>query len=261
MDRHEFGAICKSRKLAWGTWITEFMTPHTIRTMARAGFDWLWLDNEHFQRTYETIQEVIHTSDQVGIISLLRVTQLDYALIAGALDMGVHGIIVPRVETAGQVREIVDCAKYPPVGKRGFGLRTTIFPHDRVTMTERIEDQNDHRFLIIQVESVRGVENIEAMLDEADGQIDAVFFGPDDFQMDIGKPDTPDAPELDAATRRIGEVCKERGISAGAPANTIDDTRLWIDRGFNLICYRSDHFFMAGAASRSIRQLRELEQG
>lgn len=260
MDRKTFREICRSRRLCWGTVIHEYLTPHTVRSFARAGYDWLWIDTEHSFPGYETVQEVIRTADDMGIVTLLRVTQDDYALIARALDLGVGGVIIPRVETPDQVSRAVDCAKYPPVGKRGFGIRPSVYGRLSMPMRERIEDQNDCRFLCIQLESPRAVENIEAMLDAGRGRIDAVFFGPADFQVSIGKPDVPDTPELDAAVRRVAEVCAARGVSNGVPVGTLTAARWWFERGFTLMTFSNDDSFLANTAAEARRALDELER-
>ena len=258
MDRQTFKRICRERRTCWGTCIVENMTPHVVRTMARAGFDWLWLELEHTHHGYETMQEIARTADDVGIITILRVPQMEYAFIARALDLGIGGLIVPRVETPEQARFIVDCAKYPPVGKRGFGIRSTVCGGKR-TMQERIEDQNNGRMLFLQVESRAGVENLEGMLDVTDGQVDAVVFGPTDFQMDIGLTDAPNAPEVDQAARKVAAICAGRGVSNGVPAGTPEHAETWRDRGFNLISVGHDDGFMAGAAARACAALGKLE--
>ena len=38
-----------------------------------------------------------------------------------ALDAGAHGILVPLLRTPDQVKAVVQNAKYPPKGIRGFG--------------------------------------------------------------------------------------------------------------------------------------------
>lgn len=259
MLRETFREICRNRRLSWGTVVIEYMTPQTVRTLAQAGYDWLWLEREHGHHSYGTIQEVVRTANDLGVLTLLRVTQTDYALIARALDLGLSGIIVPRVETPEQVRMILDYAKYPPVGKRGFGMRPSIWGRDAMTMQERIEDQNTCRFVVIQIESRLGVKNIEAMLDTAAGHVDAVFVGPADFQVDIGKPDTYPNPELDEAARRIANACATRGVSSGAPVGSVADAAWWIERGFNLITLGYDEGFMRRAAREDREALRAFE--
>ncbi len=259
MDRRSFGEVCRVRSVCWGTMMVEYLTPHTTRTLARAGYDWLWLDGEHGHHSYESMQAVIRTADDVGIIALVRVAQTDYSLIARALDMGADGVIVPRVETPEQVREIIDCAKYPPVGRRGFGIRPSVYGDWSISMRDRIEDQNNNRFLFIQLESRNAVNNIEDMLEEADGQLDGVFMGPADLLMDLGRPDEFDHPDLDRATRYVCEVCEQFGIASGSLAVNIEQARQWLECGCNLIPYGFDDAFLSESAAAARNTLRSLE--
>lgn len=261
MDRKTFREILRGRKPAWGTYVLEHMTPHTVRTLKRAGFHWLWVENEHSPHSYETIQEVVRTAEDVGMMSILRVTQGEYALIARALDMGVSGIIVPRVETPEQVRHYVDCAKYPPVGKRGFGIRASVFGATSISMRERIDDQNNRRFLFIQIESRLGVKNLEAMLEAGQGQIDAVLIGPADFQMDLGTADNFDAPELQEAIRIIPRICEKFGVSSGYPVRHLEEAKQRMAQGWNLINIGSDDSFMATAAEDAVMGLNAALKG
>ncbi len=225
--------------------------------MKRAGFDWLWIDGEHAAHSYETVRIAVQCAEDVGLISFFRVAQLEYPRIAQALDMGVSGIIIPRVETADQVRMAVECAKYPPVGKRGFGMRPSLFGVNHTTMNERIADQQG-RFLCIQIETPLGADNIEKLLDAGAGQLDAVFFGYADFQMALGRPDSPNDPELVDAIRRVAEACALRGISTGTPINNVEEARLWRSRGYNLLTYLNDDAFMSLYAERCREAVRDV---
>ncbi len=111
---------------------------------------------------------------------------------------------------------------------------------------------------MFQIESRLGVENIEAMLDVADGNVDIVIFGPSDFQMDMGKPDCPDDPELDAAARKVSEACRKRGISNCLPVTTLEDAKIWLDRGYNIISYGNDDMFMSNMAEACRKEVEGL---
>ncbi|MBX7259207.1 MAG: hypothetical protein K1Y02_22785 [Candidatus Hydrogenedentes bacterium] len=239
----------------------EHMTPPVVRTVARAGFEWLWIDNEHGHHSYETIYNVVRTAEDLGVATLLRVTQNDYAHIAQALDMAVTGIIVPRVETPEEVRQIIDFAKYPPVGKRGFGMRSSLFNKHKTTMAERLVDQNENRVVIVQLESPRAVGNLEAMLEVADGQLDGIFYGPADYQVTVGRIDNMNDPEVVAAAKHITDLSKKHGLSNGTPATSVETARHWRDLGFNLITWKSDDQLLADAAHEGREALRELENG
>ena len=51
---------------------------------------------------------------------VVRVRALDYSLIAGYLDSGAMGIMLPRVESPKDAKVMLSYMKYPPVGVRGL---------------------------------------------------------------------------------------------------------------------------------------------
>ncbi|MCC6794344.1 MAG: hypothetical protein IT366_04440 [Candidatus Hydrogenedentes bacterium] len=259
MTRQEFKKVARERRLCWGVVMLEHITPMMVRTFARAGYEWLWIDNEHGHQSYESLYNAIRTAEDVGIASILRVTSADYSLIAQAMDMAPTGIIVPRVETPEQVRHIIDCAKYPPIGKRGFGMRASLFGEHKINMRDRAADQQDTRFLAIQLESPRAVDNLDKIIEVAQGQLDGIFYGPADFQMVIGAPDQPEHPDVIAAAKLISSVSAKHNLSNGTPATSIATAKRWIELGFNMLTYKSDEQFLADAAYEAREELRALE--
>ena len=92
--------------------------------MARAGFDWLIIDLEHGAGT---------ESELLGQPSCGRARPDRRAgppqsgerlRIGRALDLGAHGIMVPRIDLAEQAREAISFMRYPPDGTRGLALST-----------------------------------------------------------------------------------------------------------------------------------------
>lgn len=247
MDCKTFKKICHDRTLSWGVVMWEHMEPQVVRTIARAGFEWIWIDNEHAYHSNDKLYQVIRTAEDLGIISLLRVRQAEYAFIAHAMDMAPSGIIVPRVESPEQMRRIVQAAKFPPVGQRGFGMRPSLFGKNAMSMKERIQIQNEERLLIVQLETPKAIDNIDAIVDAADGQVDALFYGPSDYQMSIGKPDNPFCDEVLDGAHRLIEFSKRHNLSNGLPTTSVEVAKRWRDAGFNLLTYKSDDQFLFDA--------------
>ena len=223
----------------------EHVTAMMVRTFARAGYEWLWIDNEHGHQSYETIYHAARTAEGVGIASIVRVTPDDYRRIAQAPDMGGTGIIVPRVETPEQVRHINDCAMYPPVGKRGFGMRASLFGEHKINMRDRAADQQDTRFLAIQLESPRGVENLEKIIEVAEGQLDGIFMvnGLSDGDWEAGLSDDPEVVARRGILQRVGQAQLSNGTRRRRSRR-----RSIGSSGFNMITYKSDEQFLADAA-------------
>ena len=77
-------------------------------------------------------------------------------------DVGAMGIMVPNVETEEQARTVVRSAKYPPVGFRGAGFGLAHDDYQGADPLATMRQANNELLLIAQIESVRGVENVES---------------------------------------------------------------------------------------------------
>lgn len=78
----------------------------------------------------------------------------------GALDSGAHGIVVPLLYTADDARRLVESAKFPPVGRRGFGSPFAMGSTGNVTGLEYLQQANDALLTIVQIETKEALENV-----------------------------------------------------------------------------------------------------
>ena len=53
---------------------------------------------------------------------IVRVADMEYSLVARALDCSAQGVVFPRVESPELLKQAISWTKFPPVGVRGFGL-------------------------------------------------------------------------------------------------------------------------------------------
>ena len=140
MTKNQAKARLKEGGTALGTMISEVWTDEVAYVLAAAGFDFLVVDTEHGSADTESLQRISRAARSAGIAPLVRVADITYALIARTLDAGALGLMVPHVETADDAREIVRCAKYPPVGERGFGLRSAVTDYSGASVPEVTRD-------------------------------------------------------------------------------------------------------------------------
>src|SRR5436305_8081072 len=80
------------------------------------GFDYVMIDWEHNLFDPSQIEETIRAADIHGMTSLVRM-QLNAEHIAHVLNAGAQGVLVARVNSAADVRTILDAAKFHPEGK------------------------------------------------------------------------------------------------------------------------------------------------
>src|SRR5439155_525558 len=101
------------------------------------------------------------------------------------LDLGAAGIVVPRLDTAHQVREAVGFLRYPPDGVRGVALLTRGARLGSVAHAD-VSSINGDIVGIVQVESPGAVRDARAFA-ATDG-VDVLFVGPADLSHSLGVP-------------------------------------------------------------------------
>src|ERR1035438_914040 len=110
----------------FGSGLQVYRSAEVVRTFAAAGFDYVFIDMEHTGFDLETVQDMIQAALASGITPIVRACELLYSLCARLLDAGAQGIILPRVEDPKLLEEALSWLRFPPVGKRGFGVNPAV---------------------------------------------------------------------------------------------------------------------------------------
>ena len=71
-----------------------------------------------------------------------------------------HGIIVPLLRTAEDATALVQSAKFPPVGQRGFGSPFSMEKFGGLSQTEYLQQANDSLLTIVQIETKEALQNV-----------------------------------------------------------------------------------------------------
>ena len=97
---------------------------------------------------------------------------------------------------------------------------------------------------MLQVESIKGVENIEELL--AFDEVDGVMVGPLDIAGSLGVPGQTTHPLVIEASRKVIQACERHGKSCGtqvADANP-STVKFVFDLGYNYAILGSDLFVL-----------------
>ena len=228
-----------------GLWVT--LEAASITEMAVAlGLDWVVVDAEHGHLDWHDILEHVRATVRSDTVILVRVAELNGALIKRALDIGADGVVVPWVETAEQVRQAVAWAHYPPTGRRGVGgERATCWGQ---CLREHVGEAEENVLVVPIIESVQAAGNLASML--AVPGTDVFFFGPSDYSSTAGFPGHWEGPgvaaQILAAKDAVRAVGKHAGIIATGNDNLTERQR----QGFRMLCLGLD----GGLLIRSVRQ-------
>jgi 4-hydroxy-2-oxoheptanedioate aldolase len=222
--------------------------PAVCEVLAGAGFDALCLEGEHSAMGPETVQRLVAACQLGGAEVLVRVADNTVPHIAGALDAGAAGVIVPRVHSGDEAAAAARAARFPPRGERGVGpSRAAAFGR---AIREYVARADDATVLAVQVESRRAVDALDEILSVE--EIDLVLVGPGDLAAAFGLAGLEDPALVEIVEQILGRV-HVRGRCAGMFAATPAQATRWLDQGVELVLLASDLTFLFEGATRARR--------
>lgn len=210
------------------------------RTIARCGFDWVLVDTEHGNIDDSGMHEAVAAIAACGVSPVVRIAGNEGWMVKRALDSGAHGIIVPLLRNADDARKLVQSAKFPPAGQRGFGSPFPMEKFSGQTSTEYLQQANESLVTIVQIETKEALQNIDAIA-KVPG-IDVLFVGPFDLGNNIGHSilDGTMHDELKEAVAKILEVAKENKKNCGIYSTSGEQARQFADQGFQMVSVVAD---------------------
>ncbi|MFP6600888.1 MAG: aldolase/citrate lyase family protein [Pirellulaceae bacterium] len=241
--------------LSIGTMVFEFNTTGIGRLAAASGAEFVLFDMEHTGWSVETIRMLLATSVSANTVPLVRIPATDYQFVARVLDMGAMGIMVPMVQDAEQARNLVEFAKYPPVGRRGGAFGISHDNYQGGPAVDKMTSANDETLLIAQIETAKGLENVEQIA-AVDG-IDVLWIGQTDLSNSMGIPAQFEHPDFQAAVDRIVSVARAAGKAAGYMGMSLDECENLYQKGFRCLAYSGDLWLYQEILGESISALRQ----
>lgn len=240
-------------KPQFGTSYGLLRSPDVARILKAAGFHWAFIDTEHGDYGIETVYDVCRASNAVGLCPIVRVADLQYSLVARALDCGGMGIIFPRVENVELLEKAVSWTKFPPQGIRGFGLTPLHVDFESVSIPQIAEHMNENIIVVLQIETVRALEMRDELLSVPG--IDAVMVGPVDLSISLGVPGDFQHPKMVGAMEKILESCLAHGVAPGTQTRNAQLTRFWRDKGMLFLGCGSEVAFLLDGAKAVVQHL------
>lgn len=191
--------------------------PSTTEIASDAGFDYAVIDAEHGPLDRLTVLAHVRAAEASGIIPLARILDSSDHTIQSMLDVGLKGVVVPKVETAEQAARIVAATRYAPEGKRGMCPSCHDGRYLMTDFTNRMQKRNREVLAIPIIETRKGVENIESIV--AVEGMDIIHFGPGDLSADMGLNLETDVHLLQEAWIHVRDVSHAAGKTVLVPAN------------------------------------------
>lgn len=222
----------------FGLFSADF-SPANARALARSNLDYVIIDMEHTAFSMPQLQEfLLGMTDKQAIAqqgnTQMRTTPIVRIppngrndpewIVKQVLDIGVFGIMFPYVESGEEARRAVASMRYPqprgskipePTGVRGSSPGVASWYWGVPGYTQRADvwplNPQGELLAVIQIESLKGVQNAEAIITTPG--VSSVFVGPSDLSMNMGLPQSH--PEVQAAIQKVVDLCKKHNMPCG----------------------------------------------
>lgn len=192
-----------------------YQDPELVELIASGGVDAVWLCTEHRAVAPDTLHALVSACRLGGADALVRVKPATHTDVLPLLEIGVRGLMLPRVREVAEVRAMVEMMKFPPLGKRGYDGVHADARFGRMSPAEYMADANRETYLVVQIEEPEIVPHIEELA--ALPGVDVLFVGPGDLTLGLGKFGETNAPEVVAIVERVAAACARHGKVAGIP--------------------------------------------
>jgi 2-dehydro-3-deoxyglucarate aldolase/4-hydroxy-2-oxoheptanedioate aldolase len=157
------------------------------------------------------------------------------------------------LESRAEAELLVASAKYPPLGRRGFGvLYSDVLADGPGVYTERA---NRDTIVIAQIESPAGIEHADAIVGVPG--VDIVWLGQFDLTLALGIPGQFDHPAFTEAVDHLLAVCRRHEKPLGQLVASPAEGQALRQRGFQVLAY-ADVWVFERALREGLDGLREV---
>lgn len=263
-DSPDLAGLLKREALTVGTLMVS-PGPTFAAAAAGCGLDFVFLDTEHVPLDRGALQAACSLYRALKLPPLVRIPQADATLARQALDAGACGIVASYMEEVEQVQELRKACKLKPL--QGERLRQAMedpvrFAAEFPDTDAFVKSRGDRIALVINVESQRAIDNLEAML--AVPGVDAILVGPHDLSVNLGVPEDFESPVFQSALRVIFAKARAAGVGAGihqgmppsTPGMTPDVASAWIAAGCNVYVHSADVGLFADGLQSDLARVR-----
>jgi 2-keto-3-deoxy-L-rhamnonate aldolase RhmA len=235
----------------FGAW-TSLGHSSITEIFSASGVDFVGIDLEHSTISLEEARQIMAAAHTGGVACFPRISSHNGEQIKRLLDSGADGIIVPMVCTPEEVKRLVEWCKYPPRGRRSYGVASA--QDYGFSFADYTANWNKRSSLIIQIEAISAVNCIDDLVAHED--VDGAMIGPYDLSGSLGIPGQLSDPRVTEACQKVVEACRRHGKACGTQLVDVSEATIAaaFDSGFTFVILSSD-VFLLWKWSESIRKL------
>lgn len=219
--------------VVYGAGATTF-SPAIVETYGAAGMEFVWLDFEHkgpSPADSQTLEHLVRATECADTELLVRLPTPDPWLVRKVLDTGVGNLLLPRVETAVEVRQAA----------RAMAFTYDEGPGERGVANSRNSDWGDDGYepstgtpgLGVMLETAAAVDNLESILSVP--ELDFAYLGTHDLAVSLGRPFHTEHSEVRETVDYLQGTCETADVPLGRTVSSPDEVAPAVEDGWRLL--------------------------
>ncbi|MFD1686529.1 HpcH/HpaI aldolase family protein [Halobellus litoreus] len=191
-------------------------SPTIIELFGELGVDFVWLDFEHMGPSpYDSrvFEDLTRAAEAGGTELFVRLPSGDPPLIRKVLDAGVRNLLIPRVDSAEEVREAVEATRFVYDGDPGERGKASGRSSNWGAANEYIQTEDEEVCLGVMIEKTTAVDDLEAIVDVP--ELGFAFIGPSDLSVQMGRPTNKTHAAVTSQIEAIEDACLDAGVPLG----------------------------------------------
>lgn len=214
-----------------------FYDPIFLEIAARKGFRVAWIEMEHAFITFAEAADLCRIASGLGMLTMIRIPDARRESVLKAAECGPDIIDLPMANSTSMLQELVQSARFPPSGQRGFFSVSRAVHYGLVDNVPAEQQKlNDELCLMVQIETADAVLLAEELCRTPGIH---VFIGPSDLSASLGVPGQTGHPKVMQAAEQTIRIAKQHGklVAVGAAPQ---DFPFWVSRGVDVLFCSND---------------------
>ncbi len=237
---------------SYGLYVT-MPDPQIIEMAKISGYDFARLDAEHAGFDQTTLSEMFRTARLLDFPLQIRLGSLENIDVILAMEPA--AIMIPDIQSQEDALKLVERTKFAPLGCRGMYAFSDAIRYGGIDRKEYMANANDKIHTIVQIESKKGLENLNDILSVKG--VDMVSSGKADLSQALGIPGQTTDPQVVEAERKIVKTAISKGIVPTLFAETPQRIRAFHEMGVYSIIVGFDCSLCLQALKDRLRICRE----
>lgn len=183
--------------------------PCVVELVGLAGFDFISVDLEHSGLGLERLEDLLRAAMAHSLGTIVRTPGPRSELIQRLVDLGIDGLLAPRVESKADVADLLAVTRFPPIGQRGAADYSRTSWYGTMAGDSRAEI-NHSQVIGVTIETASAVAEIRDIVG-MDG-LDIIFIGPNDLAASLGLGGQKDHPRVLDAIAEVIDAATVAGL-------------------------------------------------